>query len=227
MAKKTEKEKPKKIDFESIRQAGQLAKIAVYRKFIQRIGEGEQLKPTELKQFHSLERELEGVFGETNGPASGLITGYKEACEYLGISKRMMSYHVTKGNLRQNKDGSFEIQELQRWAERYKRKKSGGGVYPSIDERQQKADLRFRQARARREEMLVRQLEGALLSQKDVAEAWGKRKANMRSSLLTFIDRLPPMIEGKSRKQISGILKNEIYYFLDQYAQDGKYCPDN
>jgi hypothetical protein len=210
-----------------VRQAGQIAKINIYKAFIKRIEDGEQLKPMELKQFHSIERELEQDLQKKNGATSGLITGYKEACDYLGISKRMMSYHVTKGNLKQNKDGTFEILELQRWAKKYKRKNAKGGNYPDIDERLQKADLRFRQARARREEMLVRQIEGTLLSQKEVAEAWAKRKANMRSSLLTFVDRLPPMIEGKSRKQISGILKNEIYYFLDQYAQDGKYCPEN
>jgi hypothetical protein len=150
MAKTRKKVPPKKIDFESIRQAGQLAKVKVYKDLITRIGEGESLKPMELKQFHSLERELEGVYGEVNGATSGLITGYKEACDYLGISKRMMSYHVTKGNLKQNKDGTFEIIELQRWAEKYKRKSARGGNYPGIDERLQKADLRFRQARARR-----------------------------------------------------------------------------
>jgi hypothetical protein len=155
------------------------------------------------------------------------MSGYKEVCDYLGISKRMLSYHVTKGNLRQNQDGTFAIQELQRWAKKYKRKKKGGGKYPDLDEMQQRADLRFRQARARREEMLVGQLKASLLSQKEVADGWAKRNANMRSSLLTLVDRLPATIEGKTRKQIGSILKEEIFYFLELYSQDGKYCPKN
>ena len=75
--------------------------------------------------------------------------------------------------------------------------------------------------------MLVNQLKGTLLSQKEVADAWAKRNSNMRSSLLTLVDRLPPMVAGKSRKQITKILQDEVFYFLEQYSQDGKYCPKN
>lgn len=227
MEKTPKKNKPKKIDFDSIRRAGQIAKIKVYKDFIERIGQGEQLKPSELKLFHQLERELEGVFNGEAGKTSGLIGSSSEACEYLGISKRMLSYHVTKGNLGQNQDGTFEIEELQRWAQKYGRKKRKGSKFSDIDERLSRADLRFRQARARREEMLVGQLKGTLLSQKDVADGWAKRNSNMRSSLLTLVDRLPPMVAGKSRKQITKILKDEVFYFLEQYSQDGKYCPKN
>jgi hypothetical protein len=227
MEKTEKKKKPKKIDFEPIRQAGQIAKVKIYQDLITRIAAGERLKPMEIKTFHQLERELEGLFNGDGDETSGLIAGHKEACEYLGISKRMLSYHVTKGNLGQNPDGTFEIKELQRWAEKYKRKKGGGEKYPDLDLRQQRADLRFRQARARREEMLVGQLKDSLLSQKDVANGWAKRSANMRSSLLTLVDRLPATLEGKTRKQIGRILKEEIFYFLEQYSQDGKYCPKN
>jgi hypothetical protein len=227
MEKTKKNKKSKKIDFESIRQAGDLAKVKMYRDLISRIGAGDRLKPMEMKTFHQLERDLEGLFNGDGGKTSGLISGYKEVCDYLGISKRMLSYHVTKGNLRQNQDGTFAIEELKRWAKKYKRTKKGSGKYPDLDERQQRADLRFRQARARREEMLVGQLQDSLLSQKDVANGWAKRSGNMRSSLLTLVDRLPATLEGKSRKQIGSILKEEIFYFLELYSQDGKYCPKN
>ena len=124
MEKTDKKKKPGKIDFEPIRQAGQIAKVKIYQDLITRIAAGERLKPMEIKTFHQLERELEGVFNGDDDKTSGVIAGHKEACEYLGISKRMLSYHVTKGNLGQNPDGTFEIKELQRWAEKYKRKKT-------------------------------------------------------------------------------------------------------
>jgi hypothetical protein len=75
--------------------------------------------------------------------------------------------------------------------------------------------------------MLVGQLQDSLLSQKEVADGWAKRSGNMRSSLLTLVDRLPPTLEGKTRKKIGLILKEEIFYFLELYSQDGKYCPKN
>jgi hypothetical protein len=231
--KQKEKTKPT-LDqqIESIRQAGQIAKLKVYKDFISRIGQGEKLSPTELKTFHQMEREIENISSSENGNGEVeqgvLISSFAKAAEYCGVSARTISYHVKRGNIKQNTDGTFERSVLDGYLKRTGRRSGAdGGLGTRTEQKKEKAELRFRVARARREEMLVDQLKGNLMSQKEVAVEWGKRVNNVTSALENLADRLSPMLEGKRRSEINKILKIEIHLLREGYAESGEYCPEN
>lgn len=233
MAENGENKKPNFSEqVESIRQAGQLAKLKVYRDLISRIGQGEKLSPTELKTFHQMEREIEAISTEQNGnevnQQDQLIPSFAKAAEYCGVSARTISYHVKRGNIKQNTDGTFERSVLDAYL-RSKGRKPGadGGMLGGIEAKKEKAELRFREARARREEMLVSQLKGNLMSRAEVAQEWAKRVQNVTSALDNLVDRLSPVLEGKRRGEIQAILKKEIQLLRESYATTGKYCPEN
>jgi hypothetical protein len=224
-----------KFDYEKLIQTGKVAKIKRYQDYITRIANGEQLKPAELKDLRILESEIEQ---EANGDIKEkkIIENNKEAAEYCGLSTRMISYHLKRGNIRQNTDGTFEKKDLDKWLIRSGRKKttsekttsekdSDGKLVKTIDEQIEIANLRFRVARAKREEMITEQQAGNLISKQEVHEQWAQRVASVKQGLLNFIERLSPILEKKTRKQIALILEKEVDELLSSYSKIGEYNP--
>ena len=136
----------------------------------------------------------------------------------------MISYHGTRGNIKANKDGTFDRSELDRFlaTKGGRRKKAAAG----IDDKSDKAMLRYREAKARREEMLVSQLEANLASWEEVEAQWRERVVIVTSGLEAFKNRLPGILVGKSRRDIQDVLEEEIKLLREAYSTDGKYCPN-
>lgn len=220
---------------------GNLAKINLYQNYAKRISAGEILKPSELRFFRQLEGELYKESESDNGddpgsskdPVPDRFENRNEALEYLGISKRSLSYHLGK-NIKQNPDGTFDKAECDRFlASRSEGKGAGSGRNETAQDYKntlaakiQRAELRWRIARARREENLNAELEGRLVSRKEVAEAWADRVRIVSSGLETLADRLPPILEGRAREEMRELIRDEIRRLREAYAADGKYCPE-
>ena len=218
--KKPDKNQP---DYEKLLATGQIAKVRLYQDLLKRIASGEQLKPSEIKLLHTLEKEIESQIDDT-GKVSALLQTNLEAAEYCGFTTRMISYHLHKGNLKANKDGTFDRSELDRFlaTKGGRRQKAAAG----IDDKSDAAMLRYRVAKARREEMLVMQLEGNLASWEEVESQWRERIVIVTSGLEAFKNRLPGILVGKSRRDIQDILEEEIKLLREAYAGEGKYCPN-
>lgn len=200
---------------EKLEQAGQLAKYKLYQSFIARISKGETLKATELKVYNQLSTEL---FDDEKGDKDEIIAGEMEAVAYLGISKRMLSYHKGKGNIKQNADGTFSKAVLDEFL-------AGRGGSDSLDVELKKAKLRVTVARARLNEIMVKQARGELISKKDVEAKWAVRVVATCAGLETHSDRLPPLLEGKTRQQMKEIIDIEVWRLRESFAREGRYCP--
>lgn len=199
----------KKID--DLLTAGQLAKVKLYQAYLIRIKDGEKLSASDMKSFQLLEKEIEGQIDEGKNATEKIETSGK-AAEYLGVSKRMISYHLTKGNLKQNVDGTFDVEELERFRARYTKKKK-----VSIDDKKAKADLRWRLARAEREEIITAQLKGELIPLKDAIEKETDLMMSLAHNLTIYEDRLPPQLEGKTKQEMRIIIHKENNHFRMQY----------
>lgn len=217
-------EKQKKVTSKQIRavlDTGILAKVKIYQDMTKRIATGETLKPTEIKLFNKLETEFEAeILGEAKDE---LIDSFGDAVKYLGVSKRTVHIHLRKGTFRQNEDGTFQKSELDKYIEKYRKKSESS---ESVEIRKGRADLRLKIARARREELLVSELKKNLMSKNDIATEWAKRVSLVCSGLEAFADRLPPLLEGKSREEMREILRNEIWELRNAYCTEGRYCPE-
>lgn len=100
---------------------GQIAKLKLYKEFLERISKGEQLKPSELKKFRELEEELEeSIYSEEK--KGDVCKSNAEAARYCKVSTRVISYHLTRGNIKQEPDGVFKTEELDKWLESRGRK---------------------------------------------------------------------------------------------------------
>jgi hypothetical protein len=216
----------KKLDYEKALRDGQLAKINLFSNLGKRIGDGDKLNASEIKLFNTLEKEFESELNEglpaPKKPA--LLQTNLDAADYCGFTTRMISYHVTRGNIKANKDGTFDRSELDRFlaTKGGRRKKTA----TAIDDKKDAADLRWRIARARREEMLVSQMRGNLAAWEEVDAQWRERVVMVTSGLEAFKNRLPGVLVGKSRRDIQDVLEDEIKLLREAYATHGKYCPN-
>ena len=209
-----------------IRQAGKLAKVKQYRDYIERITKGDKaLSPSELKHFNKLDAELEAEAKDTGQARSKrVVANDKLASEYCGISKRTLHYHIKKGNIRQNTDGTFNVTDLDSYLAKYNRKRSKDKL-ESIEARQKKADLRYRLARAELNEFLVRQQKGEFLKKEEVVKEWTARVRLVNNGLDLLVERLAPLLEMQPRESIAQVLQLEIDELKRLYAANGKYCP--
>jgi hypothetical protein len=188
---------------------------AAWQEMQQRIAAGEKLKRAELKVYHELERRRD----------PDVIHGYAEAAEYCGMSKRTLSYHLGRGKFKQNADGTFDKKELNRFLAESKDRRRKSPEEADLAKKKDAADLRYRNARARREEMLVEQMKGNLASRKEVYDQWAARLRELVSGLYAFADRLSGLIVGKSREDVHEIIRAEVRLLLENYERDGRYTP--
>ena len=207
--------KKKKNEFDKFEAELESTKLEVYGNLVKKQSSGERLSREETALLKKLDGELYG------GDQIKTLTA---AAKYLGVAAKTISIHVTKGNINRNPDGSFERDELDRWAIETGKRKNAGEM-KTLTAEKDLWEIRFRKARALKEQTLADQLRGRLISLKDLEKAWGSRVAELTSGLETLVARLPPQLVGKTRIQIQKILKEEIYQLRASYAKTGKYTP--
>jgi hypothetical protein len=208
-------------DIERILQAGQLAKVKLYQQLLVKIRDGKDLTATELRALSILEKDIEAQTGASENPPA-VVAGYQEAAEYCGFSKRTLSYHVRRGKLKQNADGTFERAELDRFLSESGRKT---GEKKSLSQRKELVDLKIRQVRLLRDKLLYEALKDEYYPKKDVKAAWCKRVAEVVAGLSALRYTLPPLLVGKTRAEMEAIIDAEIFKLRTEYARDGQYCP--
>jgi hypothetical protein len=109
------------------------------------------------------------------------------------------------------------------WIENIVGVDQGNGA-PEASELSQ-AKLRWYEARAEAAEYKLSVEKGKYLSKDEIKPMWAGRVFSVVSALETLTDRLSAQLEGKSRGEISRILKSEVKHMRLSYAQEGKYTP--
>lgn len=209
--------------FGKLKSAGTLARAKIYQGYITRISNKEELKLAEKKHFDELDKEFSEIM-DSEKPQENFKAG--EVIEKLGISERSLKWHTARDNLRRNKNGTYSLETLLAFEEKYKRKKGIGGKVKSVMSQQEEADLRYRVARAQWQEASVKQLYGELIPKDEMAKEWGKRLNTLFMGIRLWTNRLSPRLEGKTRDEMMRIFEDEIYLLMETFAKKGRYCPE-
>jgi len=200
--------------------AGIKAKAHLYFELMKKINRNERLTASELKLFQKLDEEIE-VAKETLSDSGDEALKYNAAAEYLGISKRTLSIAVKKGRIRQEPNGDFLKAEL----DRYKRKQGYADESDDYAALKEEAELQLKQFRARREEYLLKQLTGEVISIDEVHREWIGRVKEITTGLMAWSNSLPPILEGKTKHEIKAIINREVRELLMRFARTGKWTP--
>jgi len=198
-------------------EVGLKAKEKLYFDLLKKINEGAKLSPTEQRTFQALGRELQVALDEATG--TDVRMGYSDAALYLKISRRSFSYHLQKGQIRQEPDGTFLRSEL----DRYRDERLEKGDAEDMESLKAKADLVIKQVRAEREQFMLKQLNSQYVPVSEVYKAWASRVKELATALMAWQNRLSPLLENKSRYEISKILAVEVKILLERYSREGQW----
>jgi len=82
--------------------------------------------------------------------------------------------------------------------------------------------LRWERGRADKIELQVQALKGEMKSKDEIHREWAARISLVVSGLNIYQDRLPPLLEGKTRNQMRAIIRKENERLRNWYIKEGK-----
>lgn len=202
-----------KIDDE-ILSNGQNAKLVLYQTLTKRINDGEHLNAQEIKRFQELHDEFSRGRDE-----SEICKTIADAARYADVNERRIRYamrEAKRNKLRQNADGTFDKSEIDRWLAHSKPADPGG------KKKKDDPDRRYREARAREKELIVRRLRGELIPRDEVVELFAARMHEFSKALQLLARRVSLRVAAKSKKQyqeVFDIIESECNAILRTYGR--------
>ena len=210
------------INLEQILELGKKAKLKVYHDFLQKIKQGQGLKSGELAVFNALETELREEEESIKASAKAsinLIVSTSDVQAFFGVSRKTV--HVwNKNGCPKVKHGKYNLKAVFDW---WWENIAAYHTSEILDGSLENARREYWQAKAEGERIKVDQLKETLVSWDKIDIEWCARVAVVTSGLSAFADRLPPLLEGKSRPQMQNVIKQEVWQLRDSYARKGKY----
>jgi len=215
------KPQAREFDVEAI---GKLARIKQYKQILSKIQQG-RATASDMKVFERLEEQIKT---EDDQQDSNLYNR-QQAVDYLQISARTFKWHVNRGKISQRPDGYFDRRVLDQWKEnrRNPRNKTDSQADQEkpydgpLSERIDQADLRYKLARAEREEYVTMQLKGNLVERQAVEAALLELITTTKKAFLLLPYLAPTILQGKDQAgQVEVISKavDEILTGLEQQS---------
>jgi len=195
---------------EQLLQASEVAKFRMLQDYLNRIAGGEILKPSEYRTLNKLEVELKRGHDDE-------YLNYDGAAEFLGCSKRTLHLRIKKGEIKQEADGTFKKSHLQEIKMLYLPKQQDG------KEELRQAELRYRHWKALREELIVQQLQGKLVSIEEVERQFALRAYELTRGLMFLSRRVGHSLAGKSKKKLKECIDcvdKEVHELMTRYSRN-------
>jgi len=212
-----------KTDIEKLLNFGESATAKAYQTILKKVANGESLSPAELKVKKSLEAELEAqkAKAETKQKAEKkkhAIVKTTTLCSIFGIFQSQLSIWKKEGaDVAEVGRNQWDATVFLEWWLDNK--------YDPIDPND--PDIkeyrgRYEKARAEKMEIQVAILKGEMKSKEEIHQEWAARISLVVSGLNIYQDRLPPLLEGKTRNQMRAIIRKENERLRKWYIKEGK-----
>lgn len=146
----------------------------------------------------------------------------KEIAEFFGITPRAVTKWHESGCPRV-KRGRWNLKAVFDWW--WENLAQSRAVEEAGDESMNEAKRLYWWEKAKSEEIKNQKLSGALAAWDEIEQEWCARVIAVTSGLGSLEHRLPPLLEGRTRKDMQSVIREEIRTLRDAYARRGKYCP--
>lgn len=197
------------------------AKEALYFELLKKFDKREKMTIYEQRTFNSLHKELKEIADrESESDENNIALKFGAAAKYLGYSTRKLSHLVTIGNIRQEPNGDFLRNELDRYVE-----SQGGRSNDRAFESKERADAKLKELKIRKELFLLEQLTEQNVPLKEVYRAWGARLKELSTAIMSLPNSLPPKLEGKDRHDMMVIIKENCQNILNTLARESRWTP--
>jgi len=146
----------------------------------------------------------------------------KEVARHLGRGVRSVSDYKKKSGLPQNSDGTYDLDDLDKWWLSHEGEKelSFQGMDGDIVKSDKATwDIRLVMAKTRTAEINLEEKLGALISKEDVELQRVARITETKTALTGLERKLPPLLEGHDKRTMEKILHQEIEDLLNRFAR--------
>ena len=150
---------------------------------------------------------------------SKITTNGKVIANFFDVSERTIRNWVQKGMPRVA-DGVYSPKDCFNWWNEFINESNADG--DDIEE----IKKRFWNARTGNEELKFEKTKGELVARDKVENAFAARAYELTLSFRALKNRLPPVVEGKSREDIQNELGKELNRILESYKRAGNFVPE-
>jgi hypothetical protein len=140
-----------------------------------------------------------------------IIRTIAAAAEYCGMSKRMISYHLGRGNLVQNPDGSFNKEDLDKYLKQKGRKPTLQGDDAFYRARLEKERYLSKKAERQRKELEVKAFLREVIYLDEVKKVMRQMNEAVSLGLDSLPSKIAPVLVGLEAKEIEARLRQEIF----------------
>lgn len=150
----------------------------------------------------------------------------RAACRKFGISNQKLYRLISEGFVPQREDKKVLLSKVEEALKLEEESKQKGF------ENNKKAvdiNLRLKMAMAKNKELKNKlleiekqKLEGKLVPAKEIEKKWSEIALTLKTQILSWSSKLPPLLEKKSKKQISKILKEQINELLEMLSENAE-----
>ena len=151
-----------------------------------------------------------------------IIVTTAQACSFFEVSRNTLSKWKQAG-CPQVSRGRWDLKAVFDWY--WENIAAERAAQEAGDESLTEARRKYWWEKARGEEMKNERESGRLILKENVVREWAFRVAQVTEGLSAFAKRLPPLLEGKSQKEIQRILKDEAWKLRDNFCRNGEFCP--
>jgi len=149
-----------------------------------------------------------------------------QAAKEFRISRSKIRRMLRDGLISLNKKGKLSYLRLKAALEAEKISlESGQEALADLNLRLKMAMALYREEKAKMVELERKRKEGEYVPVEEVSRAWCERALTVKNQLLSWVSKLPPLLERKGKTQISKILKVQIDELLEALYQHGSYTP--
>ena len=205
---------------------GRSAKIKQYHTLLNKIASGKVLTATEQQVYIVLEDAIRDQLDQESSTKQQsqsdlVVLQTMQICALFGVDKSTLTRWKPLGA-----DEAFLGRN--QWSAKKLFTWWLDNIYQAGIENEptlQAERLRYERARADRMEIEVAQKKELLISKEEVSKGWAWRLSEIVSGLDQYRDRLPPVLEGKSKAEMRQVIEKENWHLRDNYCREGKFYP--
>lgn len=179
-----------------------------------------KITKTDKRHLAEWEAELSAVMEPEE--RSSLLVDAETIASFFGVTRRAVSQWV-QGKIESGsrcpkvKRGMYDLKAVFMWW-----LKEIGPHKNSADAENSKLELLHWKKEIVKTNAL--KLKGQLIHKNTVDAAWAARMATVCGGLMYLVNRLPPLLEGKSRNGMLDIIEDEVRALREQYVARGPCC---
>ena len=147
-----------------------------------------------------------------------IILNAQDIMKLYGITSKSTVAGWVKLGMPKISAGKFDLFKVHEW-------KRGRDEADSDSDNAKKSKEKYLKYHADLEEMKVKKAKEELIPLSKILPEWCARVGEIMQSLEGIAVKLPPLLEGKTQKQMYKILYDEVGRMRDSYARTGKYTP--